>query len=101
MATATRFSHLHYKRLFASSIKNGGLPNITGTFKTVFHGGSWDTIASGVFAPQETPPKSNIGGGSYLNDYTIGFDASRVSSVYGSGATVRPAAVYTNWCVKF
>lgn len=29
------------------------------------------------------------------------FDASRVSATYDSGTTVRPAAVYTNWCVKF
>lgn len=89
------------KRLSASSIKNGGLPNISGTFKTVFHDGQWNNIASGVFAPQGTPPNSNIGGGGYLKDYTIGFVASRSSAVYDSGITVRPAAVYTNWCIKF
>ena len=35
------------------------------------------------------------------NNQGFSFDASRVSSVYDSGTTVRPAAVYTNWCIKF
>ena len=93
------------KRLFASSIKNGGLPNITGRLGIVGGGGSgWFGSGSALGAFQYGT--STTGGffasqGSDKIYKQFEFDASRVSATYDSGTTVRPAAVYTNWCVKF
>ena len=88
------------KQSFASSIKNGGLPNITGGFTVV--SSSHTSNASGVFSFVNYENKQHTAnGGNFWSEGLISFDASRVSSVYDSGTTVRPAAVYTNWCIKF
>ena len=93
--------------LFASSIKNGGLPNLYGTTRYSANGstsnyfGAW-VSSTGVFTADTTGSTSGLGGGnSHTGNKRLIFDASRSSSVYDSGTTVRPAAVYTNWCIKF
>ena len=60
-------------------------------------------LITGVFAATNNFGAHDVDGGWNGSDRSGGFDfdASRVSSVYDSGTTVRPAAVYTNWCVKF
>ena len=93
------------KRLFASSIKNGGLPNISGNFR--FRGGGntgWYAIGSGgAFSFGSAYTGAQLTGSGSTNRVLdqVNFNASRYSTIYDSGTTVRPAAVYTNWCIKF
>lgn len=85
---------------------NGGLPNLYGTTRYSANGsnnyfGGW-VQNTGVFTADTTESTSGMGGGSsHRGAKRLIFDASRVSSVYDSGTTVRPAVVYTNWCIKF
>ena len=86
-------------------ISNGGLPNITGAIGTGLSNfayplnfenavGVMGLLGTSTMTMKATTPGATGSGG-------FSFDASRVSAVYDSGATVRPAAVYTNWCIKF
>ena len=80
-------------------ISNGGLPNITGNWS--MQNDAVLTFSGAYFAFQNITryTRGIYDGGTASNG--VQFDASRVSSVYDSGTTVRPAAVYTNWCIKF
>ncbi len=86
-------------------ISNGGLPNITGEIGTGLSNFAYPLNfenANGAIRPFDTTVitmKATTAGAAGSGGFS--FDASRVSAVYDSGATVRPAAVYTNWCVKF
>ena len=75
-------------------ISNGGLPNITGVANIQNNIGS----TGAFYAGSSTNTAAAYG---QASKNTLNFDASRSSSVYDSGTTVRPAAVYTNWCIKF
>lgn len=79
------------------------MPNITGYVGTGlqnvahpvnFEGatGTFPVSGDAVIAKMTTP--------GVQGNHILDIDSSRVSSVYDSGATVRPAAVYTNWCIK-
>lgn len=76
------------------TIKNAGLPNITGKFVAVFRGNP----VSGAF--------SDLGSGGHTKARTdwdgqnILFDASRCSSIYGRSSTVQPPAVTVRYLIK-
>ena len=75
----------------------GWAPDITGTFKVIFHSNSWSDIASGSFYPTGTPPAAQIAGGGYCNNYTLAFAASRSAGVYNSSVTNIMARNLTVW----
>lgn len=80
-----------------SSIREAGLPNITGEFSGVGNNnespykptvkGAIYVAKSGV--PKEGVPIANNG----EKDDCFGFDASRSNSVYGKATTVQPPAI--------
>ena len=76
------------------------MPNLTGYINHIATDGLLPQN-SGVFEITNTEQNTRATGYVGFAIFNMNFDASRVSSVYDSGATVRPAAVYTNWCVKF
>ena len=92
----------------ASSTKKGGLPNITAGWQ-VFNlaASARPAVMHDVYGAITQDSYTEAGGNainttnSYHGSYLYTFNASRSSSVYGNGTTVRPAAVYTNWCIKF
>lgn len=72
-----------------------GLPNITGT-----HSSNWvsDDLLSGAF--YKTDAKGNCSDGSSWTYNQVGFDASRVSSIYGASTTVQPLSVKAAFLIK-
>ena len=74
---------------------SAGLPNITGTTQT-----SDDTGAvGGAFYIIREFGTDN--GGIKVNEYQVGFDASRSSAVYGRSSTVQPNALNMNFIIKY
>lgn len=78
----------------AGTVKNAGLPNIKGTFQTLYPG----TPITGAF--YESGGTSNGDGG---NGQTIGvtLDASRSSAIYGASTTVQPPALTMRYYIKY
>jgi hypothetical protein len=82
----------------AGTVKNAGLPNITGVIHPV--NGSQ---ASGAFHVTSTYAEIGLGSGS---TYTVtrngdtSFDASRSSSIYGNSDTVQPPALTMRYIIK-
>ena len=80
----------------SGSIKNAGLPNITGTVGAT----ALNAISStGCFYKT-----SNTNAGIYGSTSTaniIGFNAANSNSIYGSSSTVQPPAVQTLICIKY
>lgn len=72
------------------TVKEAGLPNITGKF-----GGENDEL-SGAFYVYRSAGVLNDGHGGNI----LGFDASRSSSVYGKSDTVQPNSVCVNYIIK-
>ena len=59
-------------------------------------------MGTGAFAPQGGAPSATLGGGSYCNNYTIGFSASRSWSGYNSSVSTISAANLTMfWAIKY
>ncbi len=93
------------KRLSASSIKNGGLPNITGTWdlRVESNYAAAGQNYSGALQPRGN--SSNISrpasSGRSTWDYGIDFNASRSSSIYGASSYVIPRNIKVLYCVKF
>lgn len=80
------------------TIKSAGLPNITGTLEVNdFHGGIH--IISGAFY-QVTNNTGYQGPKDDGDNGTVGFDASRCSSIYGNSDTVQPPAVMMAYIIK-
>ena len=80
----------------------GWAPNIVGSFKVIFHSGSWDSIATGSFYPTGPAPQAQIAGGSYCNNYTIAFSASRTWAGYNdSVASIMAANVTMLFIIKY
>lgn len=77
---------------------NGGVPNITGQIINIqqLSGG-----ANGAFAVDSLYSRDTGTGHSGGGMMTISINASRKSAVYDNGTTVRPAGVYTLWCIKY
>lgn len=84
------------------TVKEAGLPNITGTFNTeAFNAGgiTGSPFPTGAF--YSVPANfahisSSIEGGNYITH----FDASRCSSIYGNSTTVQPASVTVRRFIK-
>ena len=79
----------------STAILQAGLPNITGSFQACEMTNDVDRgapVAAGALyvVPGNTNLKSNGSGGANSG---IGFDASRVNSIYGASTTVQPAAI--------
>lgn len=87
----------------AGTVKEAGLPNITGTFQEwgVGRYGSFNYKVSGAF----THNKGDLGGGSYGhqsgNEVKVGFDASRSNAIYGKSNTVQPPALTMRYYIKY
>ena len=88
----------------SGTVKEAGLPNITGHIApnvTVYNAGS---PASGSFHELDANNPYNSKGayvsGSTSGDYGYDFDASRSNSIYGNSSTVQPPAVTSIPCIK-
>ncbi len=88
----------------AGTVKNAGLPNITGDSATNI----WTTnnsastlgvgaIELGVVASSTTRTGTNAESWSRR----LGFDASKSSSIYGNSATVQPPAITMRYIIKY
>lgn len=77
---------------------NGGVPNITGQIVNIQQ---LSGNANGVFAVDSSYSRDTGTGHSGGGLMTVGINASRNSAVYDNGTTVRPAGVYTLWCIKY
>lgn len=88
----------------AGTVKATGLPNVVGTY-TYIHTGRYDVSESGngtgaLYRVQTTARKyGNAGFSGHEN--TIGFDASRSSSIYGASTTVQPPALTMRYYIKY
>lgn len=75
------------------TVKEAGLPNITGNFGKVT-----DPFGNGAFGNNRTQGNWGGGGGTFGNIY---FDASRSNAIYGKSDTVQPPAVCVNYIIKY
>ena len=80
------------------TVKNAGLPNITGTMK--WHGVSVQWEDSGAFR------RSQVGSGYTWRESTyygtnVSFDASLSNSIYGNSSTVQPPALTMRFYIKY
>ena len=89
----------------SGTVKDAGLPNITGHIApnvTVYNAGS---PASGCFWKLEANnpynSKAAFVSGNTSGDYGYDFDASRSSSIYGNSTTVQPPALTCLICIKY
>lgn len=79
----------------AGAVKEAGLPNITGTFVSVYSGNP----TSGAFY--------NVGGGGHTKQHSdydgqnVGLDASLSNPIYGASDTVQPKSVTVRYCIKY
>ena len=88
----------------SGTVKNAGLPNIDGTFDPIDSRGVHlvhNAYAYGVFYKGELPYYSSIGSVDTSKSFSIGFDASRSSSIYGNSTTVQPPALTCLICIKY
>ena len=86
--------------MFASSTKNGGLPNITGTAGTDYASGN-SSLNTGAFKyVNRTSDWAGSISGKYGVFY-VDFNASRSSSIYGASSYVLPRNLKVLYCVKF
>jgi len=83
----------------AGSIKEAGLPNITGSFGylRLWTGHSYEV--SGVFYDNGIT-KNHDDGNNWNTGRGVGFDASRCSSIYGKSNTVQPPSVTVRYFIK-
>ena len=81
------------------TVKDAGLPNITGYFNPYAEG---STATSGVFyVIGSTQNGWGTTNGVDSDNCLVGFDASRSSSIYGNSATVQPPALTCLICIKY
>lgn len=94
----------------AGTVKEAGLPNITGGFQTSSKATSspwlrmsgWDAFAGetrGTTSIATVDVLESVNNTGLYN--SVNFDASRSSSVYGSSTTVQPPAVTMLPCIKY
>ena len=77
----------------AGTVKNAGLPNITGQFTSDDQGPSPIGAFYHVGGSQ--------GDGGEGGGWRVGFDASRSNSIYGNSDTVQPPAITLLPCIKY
>ena len=88
----------------SGTVKNAGLPNITGGFDpTDLRGGHLFQFAytSAAFYGNTLGYGSTIGTPDTNESVTIEFDASRSNSIYGNSTTVQPPALTCLICIKY
>ena len=87
----------------AGTVKQAGLPNITGEYGLLLQTRNVGAAPSGaLYTISEYKSSSEIGYGDN-NDWldTVGFDASRSSSIYGNSDTVQPNALTCRYIIKY
>jgi hypothetical protein len=82
----------------SGTVKNAGLPNITGEVIRVLRGGYG---ASGALSDSDPGTEGIQVSGSGVNSTTIRFIASESNSIYGSSSTVQPPALTCLICIKY
>lgn len=88
----------------AGTVKSAGLPNITGRIdrSVASFAGAVQDVGTGAFSGSgqtDLSARTQSGGvGSY---FTVNFDASRSSSIYGNSTTVQPPALTMRYIIKF
>lgn len=83
----------------AGTVKNAGLPNITGDFGAK----TWkdDTLPTGVFVQTWYDNNVTPRGENKDRNTRVSFDASRSSSIYGKSTTVQPPALTMIYAIKY
>ena len=80
------------------TLKEPGLPNITGQYYTVVGGG---IIVDGVFTGSWTDSSGQTSGGGGYNCVHLIIDASKSNAIYGASKTVQPPAITVIYCIKY
>lgn len=82
------------------TVKSAGLPNITGEFRNAGTYGVTDaTSSTGAFYAKDK--LANGLSGNDGDEYSLGFDASKSSSIYGNSTTVQPPALTMRFYIKY
>lgn len=84
----------------AGTLKNAGLPNITGSYDDARASPNWNNKATGAFIDTF----NSTFGGDYVASGTGGtiiFNASYSNAIYGASSTVQPPSVTTLYCIKY
>ena len=82
----------------SGTVKNAGLPDITGTAVRVLRGGYG---ATGALSDGDPGGEAIQVGGSGLTSTSIRINASKSSSIYGNSSTVQPPALTCLICIKY
>lgn len=89
----------------AGTIKEAGLPNITGSIEHIsesFSSTASSATNSALYKSSDTPGDGTSPGRVDYNDTgTLAFDASRSNSIYGASTTVQPPAVTVRFIIKY
>lgn len=82
----------------SGTVKNAGLPDITGSVLRVLRGsyGAAGALSDGSPGTESVPT-----GAPNVNSTTINLNASLSSSIYGSSSTVQPPALTCLICIKY
>ena len=80
------------------TVKNAGLPNITGSVVRVLRGAYG---ANGALLDGDPGGEAIQAGGSGVDSASISIDASRSNSIYGNSSTVQPPALTCLICIKY
>ena len=82
------------------TIKNAGLPNITGETRYLSGNCVWESASSGAFNGYSTDTSKKISNvalsADKSNAYYFRFNASRSNPIYGNSTTVQPPALVVN-----
>ena len=81
------------------TVKEAGLPNITGNFSA--SSPRYGSSAGGAFAITSQPEGTITGVGGQWYEPKFNFNASSSSAVYGKSDTVQPPAVCVNYIIKY
>lgn len=82
----------------AGKVLKAGLPNIMGYFGDFMD--NWGTKNEGCFYMTRVPKRGYVALDSLGNSWTIHYDASRCSNIYGQSETVQPPAVTVRYYIR-
>lgn len=89
----------------AGTIKEAGLPNITGQIAdqdgTFGLFGSANVAATGAFSSSNGGKRRGGDGSASYDPRIINFNAKNSSAIYGKSTTVQPPAVTMRYCIKY
>ena len=87
----------------AGTVKNAGLPNITGKLSKNGSSSGYFEVFEGAFSADQQslrhPPSESTGNYNLANGGV--FDASRSNSIYGNSTTVQPPALTMRYIIKY